>query len=72
MKTKRYHITDIKWDYGDYADEPDFTPPDLPKDFNFKIEVDPDFPEDFEDILINEITEHFGWLIEEIEYEEMC
>ena len=70
MRTKRYHITNIDWHAGDYDPEcPEFK--NLPKDFTFQIQIDPDFIEDAEDVLVDEITEHYGWLIEGLDYEEI-
>ena len=70
MITKHYHITDIIWHCGDYDPElPEFK--NLPTEFDFSIQIDPDFLEDAEQILVDEITEHFGWLIEGLDYEEI-
>lgn len=66
---KIFKITNCIWHAGDYDPEcQEFK--SLPKDFTFQIDVDPDFLEDTEEILVDEITEHFGWLIESLEYEE--
>lgn len=68
--TKTFKITNCIWHAGDEdPDCPEFK--NLPKDFTFEIEVDPDFPEDDEEILVDEITEKYGWLIEGLEYEEI-
>lgn len=67
---KIYHITNCIWHAGDYDPEcPEFK--NLPREFNFSIEIDPDFLEDAEQLLIDDITEHFGWLIEGLDYEEL-
>ena len=67
---KTFKITNCIWHSGDYSPEcPEFK--SLPKEFTFSIEIDPDFLEDTEEILVDEITEHFCWLIEGLEYEEL-
>ena len=67
---KIYHITNIVWHAGDYDPEcQEFK--NLPTEFDFSIEIDPEFLEDAEEVLIDDITEHFGWLIEGLDYEEL-
>lgn len=63
MTTKKYHITNCIWHLGDYEPE-EMISQNLPKDFFFEIEVDPDFLEDAIDILSDEISEYYGWLHE--------
>lgn len=70
MIAKTFKITNCIWHAGDYdSDCPEFK--SLPKDFIFEIEIDPDFLEDTEQILIDAITEKYGWLIEGLYYEEL-